>query len=208
MNPETNSPQQNGAGILHVQTGGAMVNGYEAADSTAVFPGDELQTNPTSPASLSLDGATVLLQPESVGKLQNNLLELDHGAVFVGTSKGFKVKVNCLTVTPVHEAWTQYQVTNVNGNVQVDARKDDVYVERAADLKKPSPDSTTSRQSVVHEGEQKSFDLSGICGAPPPTTAGSSINPKWIAAGGAGVVGIVICVLVCTSHKPISSSSP
>ncbi len=71
-----------------------------------------------------------MIQPESVAKLEANLLELDHGSVSVGTSKSFKVRVNCITVVPVLSEWTQYEVNNLNGNVQVAARKDDVNVER------------------------------------------------------------------------------
>ena len=80
------------------------------------------------------------------------------------------MRVNCLTVVPVLNEWTQYEVSNLNGNVQVAARKDDVNVERAADLRKPSVQTETqsSHGSTVHETEQKSFDLSGICGAPAP----------------------------------------
>src|SRR5580658_4807658 len=80
--------------ILHTQ-GGVWVNGYEAKDSSAVFPGDLVETKPGSPANLSLDGSTVLIQPESVARLQGSLLDLDHGSVLVGTSKSFKVKVHC-----------------------------------------------------------------------------------------------------------------
>jgi hypothetical protein len=207
-----NSPNQTGAAILHTQ-GGVWVNGYEATDSSAVFPGDLLETKAGSPANLSLDGSTVLIQPESVAKLQTNLLELDHGSVFVGTSKSFKVRVNCLTVVPVLNEWTQYEVNNLNGNVQVAARKDDVNVDRGTDRRTPSANPESSHGSTVHETEQKSFDLSGICGAPAqPTGASSSLNPKWIAAGAAGA-GLLVCVLVCRggSHpvKPtLSTSTP
>jgi hypothetical protein len=207
-----NSPNQTGAAILHTQ-GGVWINGYEATDSSAVFPGDLLETKSGSPANLSLDGSTVLIQPESVAKLQTNLLELDHGSVFVGTSKSFKVRVNCLTVVPVLNQWTQYEVNNLNGNVQVAARKDDVNVDRGIDRPKPSENTESSHGSTVHETEQKSFDLSEICGAPAqPTGASSSLNPKWIAAGAAGA-GLLVCVLVCRggSHpvKPtLSNSTP
>ena len=196
--------------MLHTQ-GGAWINGYEAQDSSAVFPGDLLETKVGSSASLTLDGSTVLIQPESVAKLQTNLLELDHGSVFVGTSKSFKVKVRCITVVPVVNEWTQYEVTNLNGNIQVAARKNDVNVEREMDHRKPSPEIEASRGSTVHEGEQKSFDESEMCGAPAkPTGAGTSVNPKWIAAGAAGA-GLLICVLVCRStptKPPISPWTP
>lgn len=207
-----NTPSQTGAGILHTQ-GGVWINGYEAHDATAVFPGDLLETKPGSSADLSLDGATVLIQPESVAKLQTDLLELDHGGVSVGTSKGFKVRVNCLTVVPVLNEWTQYEVNNLNGNVQVAARKDDVHVDRGGDLRKPSPETESSHGSTVHETEQKSFDVSEICGAAaPPKGAGMNLNPKWIAVGAAGAGGILLCVLLCSGSggkkTPISSSQP
>lgn len=208
ISPGQSGDVQTGGAILHAQ-GGVWVNGYEARDSTAVFPGDLLETKPGSSANLSLDGATVLIQPESVAKLQVNLLELDHGSVFVGTSKGFRVKVNCITVVPVLNEWTQYEVTNVNGSLQVAARKNDVNVEPEIDHKKPLPETTASNGASVHEGEQKSFDLSAICGAPPrPVGASTSVSPKWIVAGAAGA-GLLVCVLVCRGPKtPISSSSP
>ena len=200
---------QTGGAILHAQ-GGVWINGYEARDSSAVFPGDLLETKPGSAANLNLDGSTVLIQPESVVKLQTNLLELDHGSVAVGTSRGFKVQVHCITVVPVLNEWTQYEVNNLNGSVQVAARKDDVYVERKRDDKKPSPETEASHGTTVHETEQKSFNESEICGAPAqPVGPASGLSPKWIAAGGAAGAGILICVLLCRGGKtPISSSTP
>ena len=188
------------------------MNGYEARDSSAVFPGDSLETRPGSSANLSLDGSTVLIGPESVTKLQTNLLELDHGTVFVGTSKGFKVKVNCLTAVPVLSEWTQYEVSDVNGSVQVAARKDDVNVERAMDRRKPSPATEASHGSTVHETEQRSFDASEICGpGAAPLRASSTLSPKWI-WGGAGGAGLLLCILLCRGSggtvQPLSQTAP
>jgi ferric-dicitrate binding protein FerR (iron transport regulator) len=213
--PEQTSPPaqpaqgQAGGAILHAQ-GGVWINGYEARDASAVFPGDLLETKPGSSANLSLDGSTVLIQPESVAKLQADLLELDHGSVLVGTSKSFKVRVHCMTAVPVLNEWTQYEVTDVNGSVQVAAHKNDVNVEREGDHKKPPPETEASHGTRVHEGEQKSFDQSEICGAAAaPTTASTSLNAKWIAAGAAGGAGILICLLLCRgSGNSISPSSP
>jgi len=87
-------------------------------------------TKPGFSATLNLEGTTIQLQEETVAKLQDDVLLLDHGGVSVGTSKSFKVKVNCITVIPVLNEWTQYDVTDVNGTVQVAARKNDVNIER------------------------------------------------------------------------------
>ena len=196
------------AAILRTQ-GGVWVNGYEARDSSAVFTGDLLETKQGFSASLNLEGSTVLIQPESVSKLQENMLVLDHGRVSVTTSRNFKVRVHCLTVVPVSSDWTQYDVSDVSGTIQVAARKDDVYVEREVDHNKPSPETAASREGTVHEGEQRNFDESEVCGAARPTGTGLPLNPKWIAAGAAGI-GLLVCVIACGGHgkTAISPDSP
>jgi ribosomal 50S subunit-recycling heat shock protein len=199
---------QTPSAILHTQ-GGVWVNGYEANDSSAVFAGDLLETKTGFAASLTLDGTTITIQPESVAKFQDDALLLDHGSVSVATSKGYKVKVNCITVVPVANEWTQYDVTDVNASVQVAARKLDVRVEHEMKLKKPTPESEASSGGVVHESEQKSYDEHAVCGAPPePSQPGHGINPKWIAAG-AGGIGILILILVHGGggNKPVISPS-
>ena len=199
---------QTPSAILRAQ-GGVWVNGYEARDSSAVFTGDLLETKPGFSASLSLDGSTVLLQPESVAKFQENMLVLDHGGVSVTTSKAFRVRVRCLTVVPVSNDWTQYDVSDLNGTIQVAARKNDVHVDREAELHKPSPETVVSHEGTVHEGEQRSYDESQACGAPPRPAGAGALNSKWIVAGGgAAGIGILICVFVCGGKHSISPDSP
>jgi ribosomal 50S subunit-recycling heat shock protein len=200
-------PEKPGGAILHTQ-GGVWVNGYEAHDSSAVFPGDVIETKPDSSANLSLDGSTVLIAPESVSKFQEDLLELDHGGVSVVTSKSFKVRVNCILVIPVLNEWTQYVVTDVNRTVQVAARKLDVNVEHERGHGKEAPEPQPSQQRAsVHEGEQKSYDESEVCGpAARPASALAGISPKWIAAGAAGA-GILIWLLI-HGGNPKTPASP
>jgi hypothetical protein len=199
--------------IVHTQ-GGVWVNGYEAKDGAAVFPGDEIETKADSSTTLSMDGSSVLLLPETVGKFQGDLLVLDHGNVSVETSKSFKVRVNCLTVVPVRNEWTQYDVIHLTPTAKVSARKLDVNVQRELREAKatPTPEAQASQDASVHEGEQKSYDETAICGAPAaPTGAGSSLNPKWIAigAGGAGLIILIAILGHGGGKKPnISQSSP
>lgn len=206
-------PAQSGGAILHSE-GGVWVNGYEAHDSSAVFPGDIIETKPGASANLALDGSTVLIAPESVGKFQSDIFELNHGVVSVVTTKSFKVRVNCIRVVPVQNDWTQYIVSDLNGSVLVSAKKLDVNVEHERGLGKPTPQNEASQHASVHEGEQKSYDESEICGLPaPPNGAGSGISPKWI-AGGAGGAGLLLCVLLhCFgggggTKNEVSPSSP
>jgi len=200
--------------ILHTD-GGVWVNGYEAHDSSAVFAGDVIETKAGSSANLTLEGSTVLLAPESVSKFQGDLLELDHGGVSVTTTKSFKVRVNCILVMPVLNEWTQYAVTDLNRTVDVSARKLDVNVEHERGHGKEATQTPpTQEKASVHEGEQKSYDETQVCGtAPSPTTPGQGISPKWIAIGaGAGGAGILLILLTHGGGNkptpPISPASP
>lgn len=211
-----NAPNQTAssapAAILHTQ-GGVWVNGYEARDSSAIFVGDLLETKTGFTANLSLEGTTIAIQEESVAKLQDDVLVLDHGNVTVGTSKSFKVRVKCITVTPVLAEWTQYDVTDVNGTVHVAARKDDVKVELALNSQKTSTPPATppaSSDATVREGEERNYRESEACGAPElPKSAGSGLSPKWIGVGAAGA-GVLIWVLVHGGggKTPLSASQP
>jgi hypothetical protein len=204
---------QTPSAILHAQ-GGAYINGQESKDASAVFSGDTIDTKPGFSATLALEGSSVDIQPESVTKFQTDFLELDHGGVAVGTSTSFKVKVNCITVTPVVNDRTQYEVTDVNGTVQVAARKNDVNVEIHKTAGKPSAETGQSKGGTVHEGEQHSYKESDVCAAAPlhPGTGSSPLSSKWIQIGG-GIVagGILICVLVLcpgSGQSPISPDQP
>jgi len=156
---------QTPAAILHAQ-GGVWVNGYEARDSSAIFSGDFLETKPAFSGTLTLEGTSVLMQPETVGKFEGDLLVLDHGSVSVETSKSFKVRVNCMTVTPVLNEFTQYEVTDVNATVRVAARKLDVNVHRETKGKPTAQSEASSEGGTVHEGEEKNYEESAVCGAP------------------------------------------
>lgn len=201
------------AAILHTQ-GGVWVNNYEARDSTAIFTGDLLETKPGFTATLNLEGSELQIQPQSVLTFQGDSLTLDYGNVAVGTSKNFKVKVKCITVEPLSPEWTQYEVIDVNGTVQVAARKKDVKVELGLGGQKPTPQPGASSDGTVHEGEQASYQETEVCGNPPQPSSPSSsgLNTKWIEIGG-GVAGgvVLLCALwLCrgSSKPPVSPDQP
>lgn len=204
-------PGKTTGAILHTG-GGVWVNGYEAHDSSAVFAGDIVETKAGSTANLSLEGSTVLIAPESVTKFQGDLLELDHGSVSVTTSRSFKVRVNCVLVVPVLNEWTEYAVTSLTPTLQVDARKLDVNVEhepgRGKDVTTPAASENNDRASV-HQGEQKSYNETDVCGAPAgPTTPGAGISPKWIIAGAGGGAGLLLLLLLHGGGNPKTPASP
>ncbi len=196
------------AAILHTE-GGVWVNGDEARDSTAIFAGDLIETKPTFSASLTLEGTEVMIAAESIAKFDGDILELDHGAVSVGTSKSFKVRVNCLKVVPVVNEWTQYEVSDLNGTVHVAAKKLDVNVEHAM-RGKPSAEQQSSQEGSVRESQEKNYDESEVCGVAAPQSAGHAVNPKWIAVGAGGGAALLILILAHSGggKSSVSPSTP
>lgn len=198
---------QTPSAIVHTQ-GGVWVNGYEAKDASAVFSGDVIETKPDFTATLNLEGSSVLIQPESVVKFQGDAVELDHGGVSVETSRSFKTVVHCITVIPATNEWTQYDVLDLNGSVQVAARTKDVNVSWEHGAAKKPVENPTEQQGSVHQGEQKKYDESVLCGAPLRPNGMTLPNPKWIAAGAAAAGIGIWCALNCGKKPPVSNSMP
>jgi hypothetical protein len=190
-----------GGAVVHSK-GGVWVNGAEIADSTAIFPGDVLETKPGSVANLDAEGSSVLIQPESIVKFQSNSLSLEHGSVSVGTSTGMSVHVNCIKIGPVSNDRTQYDVTDLSGTVQIAAHKNDVNITQSIAPQKAMPDSNSPASVIVHEGKQATRD-EATCGAAqrgPGPLPGS--NAKWIEIGAAAGGGaLVLCLLLCKGSK-------
>jgi hypothetical protein len=200
-----------GSAVVH-SNGGVWVNGAEVADSTAVFPGDFLETKPGFIANLDSEGSSVLIQGESVVKFQGDYLILDHGSVSVGTSTSMSVHVNCIKVEPLSNDRTQYDVSDVTGTVRVAAQKNDVNIRQGGALRKMSSETNSPQSSIVHEGQQSTRDESVVCGAASrPEGAGHALNSKWLEIGGAAGGGVlVLCLLLCKSKNPsnVSPSQP
>lgn len=207
---DAGSPAAPGA-VVHSQ-GGVWVNGAETADSTAIFPGDTLETKPGFVATLDAAGSSVLLQPESIVRFQGTFVALEHGSVSVETSTSLSVHINCIKVEPMSARRTQYDVTDVSGTALVAAHKGDVNIVQTGTLRKPSSAGAAPQSATVHEGQQTTRDESVLCGPPStPESVAHSLNTKWIEIGGGAAGGVVaLCLLLCkgTSSGSVSPSAP
>src|SRR5438309_10739984 len=95
--------------------GTAWVNGAAIPKSSAIFPGDMVQTKSDSLANINSQGTSVIVQPDSLIQLQPNAIELEHGVVKVGTSKSMAAHIGDLTVSPKDGNWTEFQLVNLDG---------------------------------------------------------------------------------------------
>jgi len=103
--------------------GAAWLNGSDVPKSAAVFSGDLLQTRADSTASIQSNGSSVMVLADSLVKFEGPVVELEHGAVRVTTSRGMAARAGDVTVKPAANAWTEFQVTDVDGRVQIAANK-------------------------------------------------------------------------------------
>src|SRR6202158_3987202 len=62
-------------------------------------------------------------------KFEGPAVELEHGAVRVTTSRGLAARAGEVTVKPAANTWTEFQVTDVDGRVQIAANKGDLTVQ-------------------------------------------------------------------------------
>ena len=107
------------ASAMLYTNGATWLNGTDVPKSAAVFAGDLLQTRADSTASLQSNGSNIMVLSDSLVKFQGSAVELEHGAVRVTTSKGLAAHAGDVTVKPVSDAWTEFQVRDVDGQVQI-----------------------------------------------------------------------------------------
>ena len=78
-----------GAAMLYGKGAGTVwLNGKPLPHSSAVFPGDLIQTQAESVATLDASGSGVIVLQDSMVKFEGNAVSLQHGGVSVATSKG------------------------------------------------------------------------------------------------------------------------
>jgi hypothetical protein len=204
--------QDTATAILRSNGAGVMVNRNAAPASTAVFFEDLIETQKNAAARIEANGSTADINPETMIQFEGDTLVLDHGSLSVNTSRGLKVRVGCVIVTPANNAeWTHYDVVDRDGKVTVSALKKDVNINSRSSNPKQAKQGTNS-SVTVSEGQQKSREEN--CGAAYPHSAaatpgaGAIMNSPWVIGGGAVAVGVIACFGLCHSDDPISPTTP
>ena len=187
-----------GAAMLHTN-GKAWVNGTPAPAAAAVFPGDLVQTEGGSAASINSTGSSVAILPGSLIKFESSKLGLDHGSVTVATSKKLSTHAGNVTVTPTSDTWTEFQVSESDGKVMIMARKGDVSVQDESGSSTISAGQQTTRYASFKDRDRG--------GAAPAAGGGILDSPIVVGIGGAAA-GALITWALLQGGKPFSPSAP
>jgi hypothetical protein len=205
--------QQGGGAILRSNGVGVNLDEKPAPTSAAVFRDDLIETQKNASARLETSGSTADISAETMVQFQLDELVLDHGSLSIQTTRGLRVRVGCITITPVNETLaTHYEVVDTNGKVNVSARKSDVYIDARSNKEQQVKKPEHSERAIVREGEQKSREES--CGPAYIKASGTVpgvnaiLNSPWAVAAGAAAVGVGICFGLCHSDDPLSPAKP
>jgi len=192
------------AAMLYIN-GPAWVNGaHVPRPPSAIFSGDLLQTRSDSIANINQPGSMVRVLSDSLVQFEGSSVKIDHGGVTVSTSKGMATMAGDVKVTPTSNAWTEFNVTDVDGTVRIAARKGDVTVSDGKGTVTLAQGQETTRDE---SSDNKKKNRKHAAGATPGATGGVLNSPIAIGVAGAAVVGLTTWVLV-KDDDPASPAKP
>jgi hypothetical protein len=193
------------AAAMLYTNGSAWVNGSEVPKSVAVFSGDLLQTRPDSTASIQSNGSNVMVLADSLVKFEGPAVEIEHGAVRVTTSRSLAARAGDVTVTPASNTWTDFQVTDVDGRVQIAANKGDLTVQDD----KGTTTITQGQQTTVDDTSDDKKKKKHHHGNGAATAAGGGImSSAPVVYGSLAIAGGAAIWIATRSGSPVSPSCP
>jgi len=198
-------------GAMVYTHGTALLNGNSVARSSAIFSGDLVQTNADSAANINASGSIVLILNDSLVQYEGSTVKLEHGGVTISTSKSLATRAGDVTVSPAASVWTEFEVRDVDGRVQIAARKGDLTIgDDTGTTTLPQGQQTTREESQSQDDSQSQNDnkkkKKRVAEGPAPAAEGGILNsPVAIGIGGGAILGATAWVLL-QSEQPASPS--
>jgi hypothetical protein len=195
-----------GAAMLYAD-GAAWLNGSHVPKSSAIFAGDLVQTRSDSAANIHAPGSSITVLSDSLVQFEGTSLKVEHGGVSVSTSRGIFTTAGDVRVSPVSNAWTEFNVIDTDGIVRISARKGDLTVTDDNGTVTLAQGQETTRDEQSDQGDKKKKDKKRTAGAAPAAGGGVLDSKAAIIVGGAAIAGVTAWVLL-QSDKPVSPAVP
>jgi hypothetical protein len=190
--------------------GAAWVNGAHVPRSaSSIFSGDLLQTRSDSVANINEPGSSITVLADSMVQFQGASVDIQHGGVTVATSKEIYATAGDVKVAPASNAWTEFNVTDVDGTVRIVARKGDLTISDGKDVVTlaQGQDTTRDESSGTNDKDNKKKNKRRQSGAMPAAGGGLMNSPVAIGIGAGAVIGVATWVLV-KNDNPASPTKP
>jgi hypothetical protein len=152
-------------------------------------------------ANINASGSNVMILPDSLVKFEGAAVAVDHGSVSITTAKSLQTHAQSLTVTPASSAWTEFDVSNQEGKVQIMARKGDLNISDGSE----TTTLAQGQQTVRYDSPTKKTRKGG--GAA-PAAGGGVLDSPWV--WGSALVGLAAfeAWVITRSTNPASPSKP
>ena len=188
-----------------ITSGTVRLNGTVLPQSTGIFTGDVIDTSDDSVGSLSRSGSSVVVDPDSSIRYQDDGVSVLKCVARVQTSKGMAAHAGPISVIPV--------TNNALFDVRTDG-KTALIASREGALTLTNGDDSFVLDPG-HTAKVSLNDVSQDTQAPKPAAKGGQKKRKvppawllWVIAGGVGAAGIT-CALACgTSAAAVSPVVP
>jgi len=165
-----------------------------------------VQTNADSAANINASGSIVLILNDSLVQYEGSTVKLEHGGVTISTSKSLATRAGDVTVSPAASVWTEFEVRDVDGRVQIAARKGDLTIgDDTGTTTLPQGQQATREESQSQNDNKKKKKREAA--GPAPAAGGGVLNSPWvIGIGGGALLGATAWVLL-QSEQPASPSN-
>jgi hypothetical protein len=189
----------------------AWVNGSGVPRATsAIFSGDLLQTRSDTVANINSAGSSITVHRDSLVQFEGSSLKIEHGGLTVSTSKGIAATAGEVKVAPASDAWTEFNVTDVDGTVRIAARKGDLLISDGKETSTLAQGQETTREESSDQsanGKDNKKNGKRATGAAPAAGGGILNSPLAVGIGTGAVIGVTTWVLV-KNNNPASPSNP
>jgi len=177
-----------------ITAGTVRLNGTVLPQSTGIFTGDVIDTAADSVGSLSRSGSSVVVDPDSSIRYQDDGVSVLKGMARVQTSKGMAAHAGPISVIPVAND-ALFEVRTDGKTALIASREGALTLTDGADSFVLDPGHTA----------KVSLDVSQDTQAPKPAAKGGEKKRKvppawliWVIAGGVGAAAIA-CALACST---------
>jgi hypothetical protein len=141
---------------------------------------------------------------DSLVKFQGKAVEIEHGSVRVTTSRGLAAQAGDVTVQPTTgNSWTEFQVTDVDGRVQIAANKGDLMIQDDQGTTTIQQGQQTTRDDTSNE-EKKKKKRRRPGGGAAPAAGGGIMSSNGAVYTGIGVAGGIGIWLLLRDEAPLS----
>jgi len=178
-------------------TGNFSLNGSAAPQSSAVMPGDLIQTQASS-VSITSTGNNVLVAPNSSITYGSGEIQFAQGSAVVATSSSMAAEVRGATVAPAQPRAT-YRISRTGVRITIAALKGDLILRQGTETRTIAEGRAAYMPDPVPQA---------VPGAQRPTGSGPSKKVGMIIGGAALATTTAIIFTQIGGSEPVSQSLP